>query len=203
MNNYKLVKTFKSEFKEIYDLEKYLVRIYKYSVEQESKALYVNVDMISRLNEFYILLSQFEKWISKLNKVFGDRSEIESTRLKVLVTFVETEENKDKKAKVEEVKKSKKKQKKGNDLKEQAKNPKVRFTLDSDIEDDDSDIEVESNTDDSKEKIKGILPNIRDILEQFKKIIIWKSVGNKKVPEPVKGLSQDYDAANKNVEDIK
>ena len=202
VNNYSLVKTFKSEFKEISDLEKYLVRIYKYSVEQESRALYVSIDMISRLNEFHLLLSQFEKCINKLNKVFGDRSEIESTRLKTLVNFAETEENKESKIKTEEVKKSKKKQKKGKEEKSQTGKPKVRFTLDSDKEDEYSDIEVDSEAED-KRKPKGILPDIRDILEQFKKIIIWKSVGNKKIPEPVKGLSEEYDNANKNVEDIK
>ena len=49
----------------------------------------------------------------------------------------------------------------------------------------------------------GILPDIRDHLENFKKVITWKKVGKKNVPEPVKGLSQEFDSANDKVEDIK
>ncbi len=34
-------------------------------------------------------------------------------------------------------------------------------------------------------------------------MIQWKSVGNKKVPEPVPGLDEGFDAANSEVEKIK
>ena len=34
-------------------------------------------------------------------------------------------------------------------------------------------------------------------------MIQWKSVGNKKVPEPIPGLDEDFDQANQAVEDIK
>lgn len=34
-------------------------------------------------------------------------------------------------------------------------------------------------------------------------MIQWKTVGNKKIPEPVKGLNQEFDEANAKVEDIK
>ena len=34
-------------------------------------------------------------------------------------------------------------------------------------------------------------------------MIQWKSVGSKKVPEPIKGLDQEFDRANGKVEKIK
>jgi MutS family domain IV len=34
-------------------------------------------------------------------------------------------------------------------------------------------------------------------------MIQWKSVGTKKVPEPVKGLDEEFDEANQRVEAIK
>jgi DNA mismatch repair protein MSH6 len=41
------------------------------------------------------------------------------------------------------------------------------------------------------------------VIEEFEKMIQWKSVGNKKVPEPVPGQDEEFDAANAKVEKIK
>lgn len=34
-------------------------------------------------------------------------------------------------------------------------------------------------------------------------MITWKTIGKKKIPEPVKGLNEDFDIANENVEKLK
>lgn len=34
-------------------------------------------------------------------------------------------------------------------------------------------------------------------------MITWKTIGRKKIPEPVKGLNVDFDIANQNVERVK
>lgn len=34
-------------------------------------------------------------------------------------------------------------------------------------------------------------------------MIQWKSIGKKKIPEPVKGLNEEFDLANERVEKIK
>jgi hypothetical protein len=53
-----------------------------------------------------------------------------------------------------------------------------------------------------KEEEKGdsfgaaLLPDFRAIIKEFEAMIQWKSVGNKKVPEPVKGLDEVFDEAN-------
>lgn len=72
------------------------------------------------------------------------------------------------------------------------------MTIDSDSEEEA--MEVDQPSESSNE---GILPDLRQILSQFEKICTWKNIGNKKVPEPVKGISRDYDMANKRIEDIK
>lgn len=49
----------------------------------------------------------------------------------------------------------------------------------------------------------GIFPNFDHIIENFEKMIQWKKVGSKKVPEPIKGLNEEFDIANSNVEKLK
>ena len=49
----------------------------------------------------------------------------------------------------------------------------------------------------------GILPDVREDLEMFKKIITWKKIGKKNIPEPKRGIWEEFDTANDKVEDIK
>jgi len=55
----------------------------------------------------------------------------------------------------------------------------------------------------NKSEGDGILPDIREHLNQFSKVITWKQIGKKNIPEPVKGLCKEFDDANDNVERIK
>ncbi len=49
----------------------------------------------------------------------------------------------------------------------------------------------------------AIFPDYSSVIEEFEKMIQWKSVGSKKVPEPVPGLDEEFDQANARVERIK
>ena len=69
------------------DLERYLCRIYKYSISTQSNAVYVEANSLSRLDELFLLLSQMEGIIDVLDEIFGDRSDIVTKRLKALITF--------------------------------------------------------------------------------------------------------------------
>ena len=45
--------------------------------------------------------------------------------------------------------------------------------------------------------------DIRDHLEQFSKVITWKKLGKNTIPEPVKGLSEEFDETNDKFDKIK
>ena len=107
VENYDLVKKFKAKTKRFADLERYLWRIYKYSIgiqdsnddaddkseksTKTSNLVYVNSNSLSRLGELFILLTQFKELIDVLEEIFGDRSQIITKRLKALVTFESSE----------------------------------------------------------------------------------------------------------------
>ena len=156
-----------------------MVRIYKFSVEQDSRALYVSTNLIGKLHEFYTVLSQFTLLTKKVDKIFGSRSSLTSSRLKTLLNYTSNSQKNDSNSK-------------------KVTSTLKRMTIDSDSEEEA--MEVDQPSESSNE---GILPDLRQILSQFEKICTWKNIGNKKVPEPVKGISQDYDMANKRIEDIK
>lgn len=40
---------------------------------------------------------------------------------------------------------------------------------------------------------EAIFPDFSNVIDEFEKMIQWKSVGSKKVPEPVKGLDEGFD----------
>ena len=135
--------------KGIYDLERYLVRLYKYSIESENRAIYINVNELERFNEFFICINQFNFIIDKLDIVFENRSKIKSKRLKNLVTF-----------KKSNLKKTKSK-------KSKSANP---FASDSDEEENKNNKRFSS-----LDKEKGnLLPDIRDELKKFEGMITWK-----------------------------
>ena len=49
----------------------------------------------------------------------------------------------------------------------------------------------------------SLLPNITPALEKFSALIVWKKVGNKKVPEPAPGLDAGFDEANEHITILK
>lgn len=200
VNNYGFVEKFKLKMRKFADLERYLCRIYKYSISTQSNAIYVDSTSLSRLDELFILLTQLNDIIEALDEVFSSKSELKSKRLKALVSFESHEFAQGfgaKKIRKKVAKKSKKTSKKA--PKEDTKQNELN--MDSD--------EEEKLGEDYKERIKskkddeGILPDIRDHLHQFKNVITWKQIGKKNIPEPVKGLSEEFDDANDRVEILK
>jgi len=198
VNNYSFVEKFKLKMRKFADLERYLCRIYKYSISTQSNAIYVDVNSLSRLDELFLLLTQLIEIIDVLDEVFSDRSGLSSKRLKALVTFESqsyAEGFGKKKTRKKAVKKTKKKTKKVEESKE------GQFTLESDEEDKQGEEYKERSR--NRNEGDGILPDIREHLNQFQKVITWKKINNKNVPEPVKGLSKEFDDANNEVNNIK
>ena len=48
----------------------------------------------------------------------------------------------------------------------------------------------------------GILPDIRDDLDNFKNVVVWKTIKNVKIPEPAPNVDQEYDSAENKVKKI-
>jgi len=108
--------------------------------------------------------------------VFGETNKFKSKRLRGLITFKGT--------------KTKKK-------KYKSANP---FLEDSD----EDEINGDARISDLDKNTGNLLPDIREQLEQFNKLIKWTSIGrSKRIPEPVPGLSKEYDEANEKVNRIK
>ena len=59
------------------------------------------------------------------------------------------------------------------------------------IRDEDQDEEMKEDDEDS-----GIYPNYLPILDEFDRMIIWKSSGSSKIPEPRKGFDEEFDRVN-------
>jgi DNA mismatch repair ATPase MutS len=72
VDNYDFVKSFRVKIKKVQDLERFLVRIYKYSIKQQSNACYLNVDSLDRLDEFHNLTQQIGLITEILEDVFTD-----------------------------------------------------------------------------------------------------------------------------------
>jgi len=87
VNNYSLVEKFKAKMAKFSDLERYLWRIYKYNISQQENGIYIQESSLSRLDELFLLLSQMKDMVEILGKIFENKSEIKSKRLKALVTF--------------------------------------------------------------------------------------------------------------------
>jgi DNA mismatch repair ATPase MutS len=191
------VENFKLKMRKFADLERYLCRIYKYSISTQSNAIYVDVNSLNRLDELFCLLTKLKDIVHCLDEVFGDRTEIKTKRLKALVTFESDnyQEGFGKKKTRKKLKKPKK-SKKIEEVKD-----KKELTLESD-EEDKIDEEYKQRSLARNDDF-GILPDIRDHLNQFEKVIIWKKIKNKRIPEPVKGLSKEFDGANEKVESLK
>ena len=76
-----------AKLKKLPDLERMLSRIYTYSQRSSVKAIYIDISVISRLDEFYNLLSQLKKLHESLSEVFTKDTlkALRSKRLKALV----------------------------------------------------------------------------------------------------------------------
>jgi DNA mismatch repair protein MSH6 len=77
------------KLKKLPDLERMLSRIYTYSVKQSVKAIYIDIAIINRLDEFYTLLNNLKKLKDVVLEIFTDDivKRLRSERLKALVTF--------------------------------------------------------------------------------------------------------------------
>jgi DNA mismatch repair protein MSH6 len=78
-----------AKLKKVPDLERMLSKIYTYSQKVSVKAIYIDVSVIMRLDEFYNLLSILKKVKEIITDVFTSDviKSLRSKRLKALVTF--------------------------------------------------------------------------------------------------------------------
>ena len=49
----------------------------------------------------------------------------------------------------------------------------------------------------------GLIPNLEEELAPFKEMVIWKKVGDEKIPEPASGIDEVFDRCNDEVNKIK
>ena len=49
----------------------------------------------------------------------------------------------------------------------------------------------------------GIFPDYEPILQDFESMVVWKSLKGKKIPEPKKGVDEDFDNVNVRVDEIR
>lgn len=155
VENQMLLDKFQAKLGKLPDIERMLSKVFTYSQKSSVKAIYIDIAVLSRLDEFYALLNQLGSLRSYIEEVFDDVAikKLQSRRLKALVSFTQT--------KITEKKAARKRKS------SKASNEESKSTDDTD---------------------DGIFPDYKPILEEFHKMIQWKAVGNKKIPEPIKGL---------------
>ena len=51
--------------------------------------------------------------------------------------------------------------------------------------------------------IEGLFPDYEPILQEFERMVVWKELDGKRVPEPTRGIFEDFDNLNDRVEQIK
>ena len=76
------------KFRKLPDIERMLSRIYTYSAKNTVKAIYIDIAVINRLDEFYLLLNYLRRLKTMISEVFDDKtsfSQLKSRRLKSLV----------------------------------------------------------------------------------------------------------------------
>ena len=67
----------------------------------------------------------------------------------------------------------------------------------------DEDEEMKEGSDDDDVGPAGIFPDYSPILAEFEDMIVWKQYRGKKVPEPKRGVDDEFDKINVTVEEIK
>lgn len=50
---------------------------------------------------------------------------------------------------------------------------------------------------------QGLFPDLQSQLKEFESMVIWKKIGNERIPEPSRGIDETFDQANDIVNDIK
>jgi hypothetical protein len=75
--------------KKLPDIERMLSRIYTYSAKSTVKAIYIDIAVINRLDEFYTLLNYLKRLRTIIQEVMEDSNakNIKSKRLRALLTF--------------------------------------------------------------------------------------------------------------------
>jgi DNA mismatch repair protein MSH6 len=75
-----------AKLRKLPDLERMLSRIYTYSQRSSVKAIYIDISVITRLDEFHTLLNHLSNLVDILNDVFDNDSikKLRSKRLKGL-----------------------------------------------------------------------------------------------------------------------
>ena len=72
-----------------------------------------------------------------------------------------------------------------------------------------ADAKMRSDEDDAEETKggeiggPGIFPDYEPILQDFESMVVWKSLKGKKIPEPKKGVDEDFDNVNVRVDEIR
>jgi hypothetical protein len=77
------------------DIERMLSKIYTYSVKSKVKAIYIDIAIVNRLNEFYKLINILKKAKNMLDDVFDDKTKknLMSKRLLALGSLKELDFN--------------------------------------------------------------------------------------------------------------
>ena len=91
-----------AKLKKLPDLERMLSRIYTYSQKSSVKAIYIDISVITRLDEFHSLLSELKRLSEILNDVFNEDAikTLRSKRLRALVQYKNVVKKTNKKKKV-------------------------------------------------------------------------------------------------------
>jgi DNA mismatch repair ATPase MutS len=87
VNNDMLRDKLHAKLKKLPDLERMLSKIYTYSQRSSVKAIYIDISVITRLDEFYTLLSMLNKVRETITEIFNHDiiKTLRSKRLKALV----------------------------------------------------------------------------------------------------------------------
>lgn len=51
--------------------------------------------------------------------------------------------------------------------------------------------------------MEGLFPDLVEELKEFESMVTWKKIGTERIPEPARGIEEEFDAANDLVNDIK
>jgi DNA mismatch repair protein MSH6 len=89
-------------------------------------------------------------------------------------------------------------------VKDSLKSERLRqlVTIRQNLDDSEAEIEERENFEAVNDQ-NGLFPDLLHELQVYEDMVIWKRIGNEKVPEPAKGIDETFDQANELVNDIK
>lgn len=130
--------------------------------------MYINTNLLSTLQYFFVVLTQFGDILAKLDKVFGKPSAIKAKRLRALLTFAADSP-------------SKRGTRRPKSTRPAARNKQSGSSAGTFRLDDDSDSAGDSEPEpaDAANSGRGMLPDIRRDLSGFRSVAVWKKLGNK------------------------